>query len=74
MWDPFGKIVDAVANAPGNYHDSCAARWGNIYDHIVKMPEPYKCVCDDAFWIQGELQDKLIKTKEEYREGEERDG
>ena len=72
VWDPFGKIVDAVVNAPGNFHDSKAARYGGIYDHIIAVPAPFKCVCDDAFWTQGELQDKLIKTKEEYREGEER--
>ena len=72
VWDPFGKIVDAVVNAPGNYHDSRSTKWGNIYDHCIKIPTLFKCVCDDTFYTQGELQDKLIKTKEEYTEGEKR--
>ena len=67
VWDPFGKIVDAAVNTPGNFHDSRAALWCNIYDHITSLPEGFKVVCDDAFKTQGGLKGKLIKTKEEYK-------
>ena len=72
VWDPFGKIVDAVINAPGTFHDSKSTQWGNVYEHIKKLKPGYKCCCDDAFGTKGDLKDKLIKTKDEYREGFER--
>jgi hypothetical protein len=46
-----------------------------IYDHIKNVPSPYKTVCDDAFYTQGDLEGKLVKTKEKYLgEGHTRDG
>ena len=44
--------------------------WCKIYDHCKDFPEGYKCCCDDAFYTKGELMNKLVKTKEEFREGE----
>ena len=44
LWDPFGKIIDAVVNTPGSYHDSRAALWGEIYNHISTLPKNYKAV------------------------------
>ena len=63
LWDPMGKIVDAVVNSPGSFHDSKAARWGEVYDHIGTLPPKYKVVCDSAFSCGGELGDRLVKTK-----------
>ena len=72
VWDPWGKIVDAYVNYPGTFHDSKMAIWGGFYDHVVKFPDGYRCCCDSAFTTSGFLEDKLVKTKEEYREGEVR--
>ena len=66
VWDPYGKIVDAAVNAPGNFHDSRIASWCGIYDHIAALPDGFKVVCDDAFKTVGNLEDKLIKTKEAF--------
>ena len=63
LWDPFGKIIDAVVNIPGSYHDSRAAKWDEIYSHISTLPNNYKVVCDSAFRCDGELEKVLIKTK-----------
>ena len=63
LWDPFGEIIDAVVNTPGSYHDSRAALWGEIYNHISTLPKNYKVVCDSAFRCVGELEKFLIKTK-----------
>ena len=68
MWNPLGKIIDCCVNAPGTFHDSKITRWGNIYRHIEKLPAGFKVVCDDAFDTHGVLQDKIVKTKERYRE------
>ena len=68
-WDPFGKIIDAAINLPGNFHDSKAAWWCNIYKHLEVLPPPYKCVCDDAFYTTGHMAGKLVKTKERFNEG-----
>ena len=38
LWDPYGKIVDAAINCPGNFHDSKCTLWGNIYNHIIDTP------------------------------------
>ena len=70
VWDVFGKIVDAAVNAPGTFHDSRTAWWCKIYDRCKDLPKGYKCCCDDAFYTKGELMNKLVKTKEEFREGE----
>ena len=69
VWDVFGKIVDAAINAPGTFHDSRSAWWCKIFDHCRDLPDGYKCCCDDAFYTQGDLMNKLVKTKEEFREG-----
>ena len=53
LWDPYGKIVDAVINCPGNFHDSKSTLWGNIYDHIIAMPAGYIVVCDSDFETRG---------------------
>ena len=72
VWDPFGKIVDAAVNSPGNFHDSKTAWWCKIYKHMEGLPQGFKCCCDDAFKTQGNLKDKLVKTKEAYKEGNTR--
>ena len=66
VWNTHGKIIDCGVNLPGNYHDSKATKWCRIYDHILRLPEPYKVCCDDAFYTQGFLKGKLVKTKERY--------
>ena len=63
LWDPYGKIVDAVINCPGNFHDSKSTLWGRIYDHIVAIPAGYVVVCDSAFETRGDLAGKLVKLK-----------
>ena len=63
LWDPYGKIVDAVINCPGNFHDSKSTLWGKIYEHIVDMPAGYVVVCDSAFETRGDLAGKLVKLK-----------
>jgi hypothetical protein len=68
VWDPFGKIIDAAVNLPGCYHDSRSSLWCKIYDHVAKLPDGYKCVCDDAFCTVGKVKDKLVKTNEQYNE------
>ena len=67
LWDPCGKVVDAVVNTPGNFHDSKSTLWGNIYDHIVALPEGFIVVCDSAFETRGSLDGKLIKLKSDNR-------
>lgn len=64
LWCPFGKIIDCVVNPPGNFHDSKSSMYGNLYSHIKKLPDPYKIVCDSAFYTQGKMKGKLVKTKE----------
>ena len=65
LWDPNGKIVDAVVNTPGNFHDSKSALWGNIYEHIIALPDGFIVVCDSAFETRGDLKGKLVKLKSE---------
>lgn len=62
LWDPFGRIANAVVNSTGNFHDSRAATWGDIYDHISLLHPPYRVVCDSAFQTGGVLIHKLIKS------------
>ena len=64
VWSPSGKVIDCVVNAPGNFHDSKSCYWGNIYDHIKKLPDPYLAVCDSAFKTSGDMSGKLVKLKE----------
>ena len=66
LWDPFGKIVDVVVNLLGSYHDSRAASWGNVYTHISSLPDGYRVVCDSAFLMKGEVENKLMKSKQMY--------
>ena len=61
-----------MVNAPRTFHDSISTQWGNVYEHIKKSKPGYKCCYDNAFGNKGDLQDKLIKTKNEYRDGFER--
>jgi len=61
MWDHFGNIVDAVVNLPGSFHDSRAAMWGDVYNHILELPTNYKVVCDIAFQCTGHYQEFLLK-------------
>ena len=70
MWNTLGQIVDCCVNAPGTFHDSKITRWVNIYFHIEKLPTSFKIVCDDAFNTRDVLQDKIVKTKERYRENQ----
>ena len=70
VWDTFGKTVDCVVNAPGSFHDSTSSWWGGIYDHFENLPDGCKCCCDSAqFYTKGKLDGKLVKTKEEFKEG-----
>lgn len=73
VWDPFGKIVDCGVNAPGSFHDSKITLWCRIYDHIKALPSPYHICCDNALYTRGNLHNKIVKCKEEYKEGKERD-
>jgi hypothetical protein len=68
VWDVFGKIIDAAVNALGAFHDSRSAWWCKIYDHCKELPDGFKRCCDDAFFTSGDLKDKFVKTKEEFRE------
>ena len=63
FWDPYGKIVDAVVNCPGNFHDSKSTLWGNICKHIGAIPAGFIVVCDSAFETRGDLKGKLVKLK-----------
>ena len=69
VWEPFGKVVDAAVNYPGNFHDSRSTLWSNIYNHMATIPDGFKCACDSAFYTGGRLADKLVKTNEEFVEG-----
>ena len=62
LWHPDGTIIDCVINAPGSFHDSRTTKWGAVYDHIAKLPDPYLVVCDDAFVTHGILKGKLVET------------
>ena len=66
IWNTHGQIVDCAVNLPGNFHDSRSTKWGGLYDHIGKLPDPYKVCCDDSFYTGGFLQGKLVKTKEQF--------
>ena len=69
LWDTFGKIVDVVVNAPGSYHDSNTCYLGQVYKHLQDLPDGFKVCCDDAFGTSGAVKGKLVKTKEQYKEG-----
>ena len=36
---------------------------------MERLPEGFKCCCDDAFYTKGNLTNKLVKMKEAYVEG-----
>lgn len=61
--DPYGRIVDAAVNYPGNFHDSKKALWSHMYEHILALPAPYRVASDSAFVASGDFKDKVIKTK-----------
>ena len=63
LWDPCGRVVDAVVNCPGNFHDSKSTLWRNMYEHISALPDGFIVVCDSAFETKGELAGKLVKLK-----------
>eukprot|EP00978_Attheya_sp_CCMP212_P010786 scaffold26270_cov60-Attheya_sp.AAC.2 len=60
LWNTYGKIVDAVVNTPGNFHDSKNALWGGG-------------ACDSAFYTRGGLEGRLVKSKD-HKKGEEKSG
>ena len=61
IWDTYGKIVDAAVNAPGSFHDSKSTLLCHIYNHIQKIPDGYRIVCDSAFTIVGSLKGRILK-------------
>ena len=65
LWDPYGKIIDAAVNTPGNFHDSRSTLWCDIYKHVRKLPDGFKIVCDSAFATGGNLEGKILKLKED---------
>ena len=65
LWDPYGKIIDAAVNTPGNFRDSKSSLWCDIYQHIEKLPDGFKIVCDSAFAIKGALEGKIVKLKDD---------
>ncbi len=69
VWDPFGMIIDAAFNLPGNFHDSKPVWWCKIYKHLEALPSPYKCVCDDKVYASGKMAGKLVKAKDRFIEG-----
>ena len=60
FWDPYGKIIDAAVNTPGNYHDSKSSIRCDIYKHIEKLPAGFKVVCDSTFPTKGNLQGNIV--------------
>ena len=64
VWDPFGKIVDAGINLPGNFHDSKGSMYANLYWHIESLKDPFVIVADSAFQATGELDGKIKKLDE----------
>ena len=65
LWDPYGKIIDAAVNTPGNFHDSKSSLWCDIYQHIKKLPDGFKIVCDSDFATKGDLEGKIVKLKDD---------
>ena len=61
--DPYGRIVDAAVNYPGNFHDSKKALWSHMYEHILAIPPPYRVASDSAFVALGDFKTKVVKTK-----------
>lgn len=77
VFAPNGKVIACALNAPGSYHDSTVASYGNIYSRLAKAWEESqgKCVVDSAFssgsypfLIQsGDEATKNASTAEELR-------
>ena len=63
LWNSCGKIVDAIVNYPGNFHNSKSSLWGNIYNHMIAILVDLIVVCDSAFETRGNLKRKLVKLK-----------
>ena len=47
-------MVFCSVNLPGCMHDSRGSRYGNVYEAIEKLPQPFCCVCDLAFEVKHE--------------------
>jgi len=58
LFAPTGKIVYAVFNCPGSWHDSTVAE--PLKQLIVNMDMPYKICVDQGFPRSGLLQDKFV--------------
>ena len=43
-------------------------QWGNIYEHIARLPSPFRLVADEAFDTHDILKDKLVKSKQQRQE------
>ena len=65
LWDPYGKIIDAAVNTPGNFHHSKSSLWCDIYQHIKKLPDGFKIVCDSDFEQKGALERNIVKLKDD---------
>ena len=72
VYDPFGKIIDAAVNMPGNFHDSMSSVQGHIYEHISRLPPGYRGVSDDALRTEGSLKDRILKASA-FRDDEDND-
>lgn len=48
---PNGRVISCAINAPGGFHDSTIAEWGNIYRNLQVVFENTgeRCVVDSAF-------------------------
>ena len=57
-----------MLNNPGSMHDSKMTPWGDIYEHIARLPSPFLLVADEAFDTHGILKDKLVKSKQQRQE------
>ena len=58
LFAPTGKIIYAVFNCPGSWHDSIVAE--PLKQLIVDMDVPYKICVDQGFPRSGVLQDKFV--------------
>lgn len=51
VFAPSGLIIACAYNAPGSFHDSLIAEWGNVYEKLEKWYDETggRCVVDSAF-------------------------
>ncbi len=69
VWDPFGKIVDAAINLPGNFHNSKSAWWCKIYKYLEGLPPPSIAFVTTPFthlekWLENWSRPKINSLKE----------